>query len=211
MHEVPVLQAYIRCLIELIAGGSPGHEVTLTPGGPVGDPMERFVPSVQWSRGVNAALHTAAAFVPDGDRLATMEPWWGKTIRRDFIAPWVCHTTLHGDLRFANTLVHKGRPDHVEVFDFGNVHEGHLFFDLAKFECDLLFRVTPSEIHLQDSNVRNWSAEELRGETIGAACTADFRCDKFTDHTLCNRHLKRYDHGGTRATASGNSGAGPVR
>ena len=50
---------------------------------------------------------------------------------------------VHGDLNFANILVDARR--NVWVIDFFHAGPGHVLKDLAKFENDLLFLLTPLE------------------------------------------------------------------
>jgi hypothetical protein len=105
-------------------------------------PLASYLPSLPWSEGLSALLCTAAVFVPEGEELLNLREWWVHTSRGHTIAPLPNETMLHGDLRFANVLVNR-RGGQVGLVDFGGVGAGHVFRDLARFECDLLVRVTP--------------------------------------------------------------------
>ena len=132
----------------------------------VGDEFSRSLPPVPWTRGVNSVLSTAAAFLPEGDELRNLEQWWHKRSQDWHITPWKRLSAIHGDLRFANVLLRIGRDD-VHLVDFGSGSEGHVMRDLAKFECDLLFRILPSP-------TEELTTHALRTEAIQVATGGPF-------------------------------------
>jgi hypothetical protein len=132
----------------------------------VGDEFFRSLPAVPWSRGVNSVLSTAAAFLPEGEELRDLERWWHKRSQDWRITPWKRLSAIHGDLRFANVLLRIGR-DEVHLVDFGSGTEGHVMRDLAKFECDLLFRILPPP-------TPELTTHALRTEAIQVATSGPF-------------------------------------
>jgi hypothetical protein len=128
------------------------------PGGVAARPLQKYIPPVGWNEFVTPILNTAAAFLPrrEADELRGLETWWHKAIGRGNLNAAVPDEgPIHGDFRFANILL-EPTTSRVEVIDFGSAHQGHVFYDLAKFECDLLLRITPSN-------------EFSRAETLAAA------------------------------------------
>jgi Phosphotransferase enzyme family len=105
-------------------------------------PLSEFLPILPWRNGLTAILESAAAYAPEPADLHSLREWWETSIEKESLASYPNRTLLHGDLRFANILVNRTTAA-VELIDFGNATEGHVFRDLARFECDLLFRITP--------------------------------------------------------------------
>lgn len=146
-------------------------------------PDERFksvLPKWNFDDGLSAILKTVAALVPYGDELKTLDEWWITSIDGDTNLYWRDDRFIHGDLRFANIISTKTDPHFVQIIDFANVHSGHVLFDLARFECDLLFRIVPKNITNRKSNhdeeVR-LSSEKLRMTTLRQAFGGDFLCE----------------------------------
>lgn len=105
-------------------------------------PLSEFLPRLPWRHGLTAVIESAAAYAPQASDLLGLHEWWEEAVARQSLAAFPNTSLLHGDLRFANVLVNRTTAD-VELIDFGNSAEGHVFRDLARFECDLLFRVVP--------------------------------------------------------------------
>jgi Phosphotransferase enzyme family len=104
-------------------------------------PLSEFLPSVPWDAGLTAVLQSVAAYAPESADFLSFRDWWEQALDKESMAAFPSKTLLHGDLRFANVLVNRTTAE-VELIDFGNSAEGHVFRDLARFECDLLFRIT---------------------------------------------------------------------
>ncbi len=137
------------------------------------DELHRFLPEINWEKGVIPVLKTAAAFAPEGaEELSGLYDWWVERSAKINIAHWPVRSVLHGDLRFANVLIHLESVKSLEIVDFGNVTRGHLLQDIAKFECDLLFRIHPQEPEPMGRS----STEELRSWTLSVAFGEDFKC-----------------------------------
>ena len=149
-------------------------------------PLASFLPALPWNEGLSALLCTAAVFVPEGEELLNLREWWEETSKRQSIAQIPNKTTLHGDLRFANVLVNR-RNGQVELIDFGGVREDHVFRDLAKFECDLLFRIIPSGPSA--GGTRRLYPEERRTNTLERAFGRHFMPPD-DELDLGNTHLK---------------------
>lgn len=104
-------------------------------------PLSEFLPALPWNAGLAAVLQSVAAYAPESTDFLSFRDWWGQALENESMAAFPTKTIVHGDLRFANVLVDRTTAE-VELIDFGNVTEGHVFRDLARFECDLLFRIT---------------------------------------------------------------------
>jgi hypothetical protein len=128
-------------------------------------PLSEYLPRLPWSRGLEAVLESAAAFAPQESALRGFRVWWESAVSRESIAQFPNSARLHGDLRFANVLVDRTTAT-VELIDFGNSAEGHVFSDLARFECDLLFRVLPPPIQTETLRL---SSEDRRIRTLERA------------------------------------------
>jgi hypothetical protein len=155
------------------------QQLRLPAGGPA-RPLSYFLPAVAWDEFVNPVLHTAAAFVctEEARELSEMEGWWRATTSRSKGPAAVQdHGPIHGDLRFANILV-EPTTSAVELIDFGSAREGHVFADLAKFECDVLLR-----LHA-DPNDAN-ASEAMRLEVLNAAAHRGLA----PDAPKANKHL----------------------
>ena len=103
-------------------------------------PLSEFLPTLPWNSGLTAVLQSAAAYAPASTDLLSLRAWWEHTLSGESMAAFPSKTLVHGDLRFANVLVNRTTAE-VELIDFGNAVEGHVFRDLARFECDLLLRI----------------------------------------------------------------------
>jgi hypothetical protein len=103
-------------------------------------PLSEFLPALPWQDGLTAVLQSVAAYAPEPADFLSFRDWWEQALDRESMAAFPSKTLVHGDLRFANVLVNRTTAE-VELIDFGNSTEGHVFRDLARFECDLLFRV----------------------------------------------------------------------
>ena len=90
----------------------------------------------------------------------------GRSCRKPIPCSIPQYYLLHGDMRFANVLVNRTTAD-VELIDFGNSVEGHVFRDLARFECDLLLRVVPPPTENEKS--LRLSSEDRRMRTLERA------------------------------------------
>ena len=134
------LRDWLRRLCELVLQKDPGGKSIAR--GVRAKPLSEYLPRLPWSDGLDAVIESAAAFAPQESALHGFRDWWEDAVSRESIAPFPNSTLLHGDLRFANVLVNRTTAT-VELIDFGNSAQGHVFRDLARFECDLLFRVPP--------------------------------------------------------------------
>lgn len=134
-------------------------------------PLAEFLPDLPWNHGLTAVLQSTAAYAPEPDSLLSFRDWWETTLTKESMAAFPSKTVVHGDLRFANVLVNRTTSD-VELIDFGNVTEGHVFRDLARFECDLLFRITPPPVQTRAGNL---SSEDRRIRTLEQAFSPDIR------------------------------------
>jgi hypothetical protein len=128
-------------------------------------PLGEYLPQLPWSEGLAAVIESAAAFAPQESALHGFRDWWEDAVGRESLAPFPSYARLHGDLRFANVLVDRTTAT-VELIDFGNSAEGHVFADLARFECDLLFRVPPPPI---ETEILRLSSEDRRLRTLECA------------------------------------------
>jgi hypothetical protein len=128
-------------------------------------PLSEYLPRLPWNEGLAAVIESAAAFAPEESALWGFREWWEDAVSRESIAPFPDATLLHGDLRFANVLVNRTTAT-VELIDFGNSTEGHVFRDLARFECDLLFRVPPPLIETETLRL---SSEDRQIHTLERA------------------------------------------
>lgn len=128
-------------------------------------PLSQYMPRLPWRQGLTAALEAAAAYAPETSDLLGLHEWWEETVGSQSLAAFPNTSLLHGDLRFANVLVNRTTAD-VELIDFGNSAEGHVFRDLARFECDLLFRVTSPPA---DNKSLRLSSEDRRIRTLEQA------------------------------------------
>ena len=124
-------------------------------------PLTEFLPQLPWLDGLTAVLQSAAAYAPEPTDLLSFRAWWEAALSNEAIAAFPNKTLVHGDLRFANVLVNRTTAD-VELIDFGNVSVGHVFRDLARFECDLLFRISAPPAH---ARTRSLSSEDRRIRT----------------------------------------------
>jgi hypothetical protein len=102
-------------------------------------PLESYLPTVPWNDSIRQVIATIAHLLPAVRSIGAFEEWFDRGVRDMSPAPVPDRRLLHGDARFANVLV-----DHVharvELIDYGNGKQGHLFADLARFEVDLWFR-----------------------------------------------------------------------
>jgi len=146
-------------------------------------PLYLDVPVLKWDSGITAVLETAAALVPEGEELRNLKDWWTENTARVLFSPWSDKRLVHGDMWFGNILVRKPQADFVALIDFGNVKEDHVLNDLARFECDLLFRISPPP-----SQRPRFSTEELRMMTLRRAFGGDFSCQR-QDTKISNPQL----------------------
>ena len=128
-------------------------------------PLSEFLPSLPWNGGLTAVLQSVAAYAPDYADLLSFRDWWEQALDRESMAAFPSKTLVHGDLRFANVLVNRTTAE-VELIDFGHSAEGHVFRDLARFECDLLFRIT---VPATQSNVLHQSGDDRRLRALECA------------------------------------------
>lgn len=166
--SVSALRDWLRRLCDQIqeieqAGGSKAE-----PRGVRAKPLSEFLPRLPWNHGLGAVIESAAAFAPEEVALHGFRDWWEAAISKESMAPFPNTTTLHGDLRFANVLVDRTTAT-VELIDFGSSGEGHVFRDLVRFECDLLFRVIPPPIETETLRL---SSEERQIRTLERAFSA---------------------------------------
>jgi Phosphotransferase enzyme family len=164
------LEDWLERLFEQIASRKLEDEAEVAKDGVRSKPLSTFLPELHWDDGLQAVLSTAAAFVPEGDHLSGFRSWWEDAVQRESLAPYANTTRLHGDLRFANVLVNRTTAE-VELIDFGHSTTGHVFRDLARFECDLLFRIAPPAIETQTARR---SAEDRRVHALELAFGVDF-------------------------------------
>ena len=144
------LEDWLESLFKQVASRKLEDEVDAAQDGVRSKPLSSFLPDLRWSDGLQAVLSTAAAFVPEGDQLLKFRDWWDHSVQRESLAPYANMSRLHGDLHFGNVLVNRTTA-HVELIDFGHSTTGHVFRDLARFECDLLFRIAPPPIETPTS------------------------------------------------------------
>jgi Phosphotransferase enzyme family len=134
-------------------------------------PLSEFLPSLPWNGGLTAILQSVAAYAPESTDLLSFRDWWEHALDRESMAAFPSKTLVHGDLRFANVLVNRTTAE-VELIDFGNSAEGHVFRDLARFECDLLFRIT---VPATQSNVLHQSSDDRRLRSLEYAFNPEVR------------------------------------
>jgi hypothetical protein len=113
-------------------------------------PLVAYIPPLRWDQGLSALLETAALSSPHGSEIANFRSWWDDRIGSVNIAGYPSAALVHGDLRFANVLINRRTAD-VELIDFGGVRRGHVFQDLARFECDLLCGIEPAKSGTEQS------------------------------------------------------------
>lgn len=159
------MRDWLRRLCEQVAGEEtvgrgrgPGRGVRAKP-------LSEYLPRLPWNDGLTALIESAAAFAPQESALQGFRDWWEDALSQESIAPFPNSVRLHGDLRFANVLVNRTTAT-VELIDFGNSTQGHVFSDLARFECDLLFRVPPPPIETETLRL---SSEDRQIRTLECA------------------------------------------
>jgi hypothetical protein len=161
----PALRDWLRRLCEQVTQGEPAAGGRGPARGVRAKPLGEYLPRLPWSRGLEAVIESAAAFAPQESALHGFRDWWEGAVSRESIAQFPNSARLHGDLRFANVLVDRTTAT-VELIDFGNSAQGHVFSDLARFECDLLFRVLPPPIQTETLRL---SSEDRRIRTLERA------------------------------------------
>jgi hypothetical protein len=163
------LERCLQTLIQQISQQSPQIQQAT--------PLYLDVPDLKWDT-ITVILETTAALIPEGEELRNLKDWWTENTRKP-ISPWSDRRLIHGDLWFGNILVQQANADFVALIDFGNVREDHVLNDLARFECDLLFRISPPP-----SLKPCFSTEELRMMTLRRAFGGDFSCQHQDDRIL---------------------------
>lgn len=120
---------------------------SLVSGGPIslekaGRSLTHYLPKIPWETGIQSALIVAASLWSDVDELRDFRTWYEEASEAIRVAPVADLRQLHGDARLANILVDSAHG-RVELIDFGNGREGHIFEDLCRFELDLLLSTAP--------------------------------------------------------------------
>jgi hypothetical protein len=164
------LEDWLKRLFEQVAKRTDSDESSQAPQGIRSKPLAEFLPTLRWEDGLEAVLTTATTFAPQADDLRGFRQWWEDAVQQESLAPYANLTRLHGDLHFNNVFVNRSEAS-VELIDFELAEKGHVFRDLARFECDLLFRISPPPI---ETRTLRRSTEERRTQTLELAFGPNF-------------------------------------